>query len=555
MGLSPEPQKRELAPGFPIRFAELRLAALSWERDAVHMPAALSPLASDYALVLGNSLNDQYPLRMEGFPQRWHAAVWHGFVYYAFERNATDEEWAAISARMDRLWLERAEVTEAYWDDEVLPELRAIYERIDAIDARHTPGDALADAWDGAWRDVERAWQLHMDVTPGVYRILDELHEAYAVGVPGATRGDASRLLQGSDNELVAVDRATDELAAIAEANPAIREALRAGARSFEALEILEGGPSFVAAVTTTLTVHGHLGQLADDLEMASFGEQPELYVAEIAKRLDGSAIGTTERSRQLRHQADELVEQAMTALSSNPEALRRFEVVLALARRVGPLSERHNYWIDRAALAHLRRLAIRVGRRLVFDGVIEHHADVFYLRRAEVGSLLRAPRNQRSVVARRRKKHQAASRINPMSRIGSSPTSSDDRPHFTPPEPSPAGAGFQGTGASPGVARGPARVVLDLAGFARVNPGDIIVCHSSNTSFVPIFSIAGGLITNVGGLLSHAAIVAREFGLPAVVGLADATARIADGQELEIDGTQGTVRLLSANESRRTTG
>src|SRR5437762_13194149 len=106
--MSADPQTHEIAREFPIQFPEPRLASLTWERDAVHMPAALSPLAADYALVLGNSLNDQYPLRLDGFPQRWHAAVWHGYVYYAFERNTTDEEWAAIQARIDRLCWERA---------------------------------------------------------------------------------------------------------------------------------------------------------------------------------------------------------------------------------------------------------------------------------------------------------------------------------------------------------------------------------------------------------------------------------------------------------------
>jgi pyruvate,water dikinase len=99
--------------------------------------------------------------------------------------------------------------------------------------------------------------------------------------------------------------------------------------------------------------------------------------------------------------------------------------------------------------------------------------------------------------------------------------------------------------GASAGVARGPARIVLDVDGFARVQPGDIIVCRSSNPSFVPIFSIAAGLITNVGGLLSHAAVVAREFGLPAVVGVADATTRLVDGQDVEIDGTTGAIQVF----------
>ena len=80
---------------------------------------------------------------------------------------------------------------------------------------------------------------------------------------------------------------------------------------------------------------------------------------------------------------------------------------------------------------------------------------------------------------------------------------------------------------------------------FGRIQPGDIIVCPSSNPSWVPVFAIAGGLVTNTGGVLSHAAVVAREFGLPAVVGTGDATARIADGRTVEIDGTRGTVRLL----------
>jgi phosphoenolpyruvate synthase/pyruvate phosphate dikinase len=70
-------------------------------------------------------------------------------------------------------------------------------------------------------------------------------------------------------------------------------------------------------------------------------------------------------------------------------------------------------------------------------------------------------------------------------------------------------------------------------------------VCPASNPSWVPVFAIAGGLVTNTGGVLAHAAVVAREFGLPAVVGVTSATTLIADGREIEIDGTAGTVKLL----------
>ena len=87
--------------------------------------------------------------------------------------------------------------------------------------------------------------------------------------------------------------------------------------------------------------------------------------------------------------------------------------------------------------------------------------------------------------------------------------------------------------------------MILTSTEFDRIGPGDVIVCPSSNPSWVPVFTIAGGLVTNTGGVLSHAAVVAREFGLPAVVGVAGATTAIADGRQLEIDGTAGTVRLL----------
>jgi pyruvate,water dikinase len=103
----------------------------------------------------------------------------------------------------------------------------------------------------------------------------------------------------------------------------------------------------------------------------------------------------------------------------------------------------------------------------------------------------------------------------------------------------------LRGTGASAGVAHGIARVVMGPDDFARVAPGEIIVCPSSNPSWVPLFSVAGGLLTNTGGVLSHAAVVAREFGLPAVVGLKDVTTRVADGRTVELDGTTGYVRLL----------
>ena len=115
-----------------------------------------------------------------------------------------------------------------------------------------------------------------------------------------------------------------------------------------------------------------------------------------------------------------------------------------------------------------------------------------------------------------------------------------------------------------PGSFAGRACIVLGPDDFDRVMPGDIIVAPASNPGWVPLFSIAGGFVTDTGGVLSHAAVVAREFGVPAVVGTGDATKRIADGRIVEIDGhdrarparcdrtrRSATARLLTADDAR----
>ena len=104
------------------------------------------------------------------------------------------------------------------------------------------------------------------------------------------------------------------------------------------------------------------------------------------------------------------------------------------------------------------------------------------------------------------------------------------------------------GTGASPGTACGPARTVHSVDGFSDVRPGDVLVCRTTDPAWTPLFAVASAIITETGGMLSHAAIVAREFGIPAVVGVTDALNLITTGTTLVVDGTEGTVREERAN-------
>lgn len=104
----------------------------------------------------------------------------------------------------------------------------------------------------------------------------------------------------------------------------------------------------------------------------------------------------------------------------------------------------------------------------------------------------------------------------------------------------------LKGAAGSKGVARATTRVVSDAREFARVQPGDVLVCATTQPSWTPLFRVVSALVADAGGVLSHGAIVAREYKLPAVVGTGYATRAIQDAQLIEVDGTNGVVTILA---------
>ncbi|MEH1123109.1 PEP/pyruvate-binding domain-containing protein [Micromonospora sp. CPCC 206061] len=108
------------------------------------------------------------------------------------------------------------------------------------------------------------------------------------------------------------------------------------------------------------------------------------------------------------------------------------------------------------------------------------------------------------------------------------------------------------GVPSSPGRVRGPARLVRSVDDFSRVQRGDVLVCRTTDPAWTPLFRLAAGVVTETGGVLCHAAIVAREYRIPAVVGATGATTRVPDGEHVTIDGTLGTVAALPVHLERR---
>jgi pyruvate,water dikinase len=191
-------------------------------------------------------------------------------------------------------------------------------------------------------------------------------------------------------------------------------------------------------------------------------------------------------------------------------------------------------YW-QMVLTGEVRLLALRMGGDLVRDGRLERADDVLFLTPDDYEDT--AVRDLRSLVAQRRAEWERWCGVVPPKIIGTNAGVT--------PTAAPAGAGeLRGAPASRGQVTGTARIVLDPEDGARLRRGDILVCVMTTPAWTPLFSIVGGVITETGGALSHPAITAREYGIPAVVAARDATSRIREGQTVTIDGAAGLVTL-----------
>jgi rifampicin phosphotransferase len=536
----------DTAPAIPVDFDiawDPSDAQLQWDWDDMHWPSPLAPLAKDFGLLILEGINASY-VRF-GAPFNLRARFVAGYAYLAMDYGVPDDDVKSAFDRLRDAHRAFAPDNARYWRDEALPALREIYAFVDAIDVDDIAGSGLADDWEAAWDRITEAWRIHFVAIRGAYISSEDLSDFYERVVPEAAPGEAMALIQGGNDVLQDVEAGIELLVDRIREDARLADRLRA--RPLPDLdEIAAMAPERAAEIRGFLEEHGHLGQAFDDLALPSWAEEPSLLLAEIAKRLVDSPERHAQRRARLRQDAARLLAAVRERVAAQPDDIAELERRFDLAREIGPLTEIHNHRIARMSQAHLRRLAFRVGRRLVRDGSISEPSDVLYLHRHEVSELLRAPEDRSASIAERRAEQARQRTLKPPTKLGRAEPDFGLTSRFDVPREAAGDADeLKGTGASAGVVRGPARVALGAEDFERIQRGDIIVCPSSNPSWVPVFAIAGGLVTNTGGVLAHAAVVAREFGLPAVVGVAGATDRIADGRMVEIDGTAGTVKLL----------
>jgi phosphohistidine swiveling domain-containing protein len=236
-------------------------------------------------------------------------------------------------------------------------------------------------------------------------------------------------------------------------------------------------------------------------------------------------------------------------------EALEEMREANAVNLRMAPLTPDHHFYIDQGANAHVRLVLLAVGRKLVEAGRLDEPDDVLFLRYNELRALIGGPDalDARALVGTRRAERDAARELHPRDWVGTVTPSQlafpylvnwgyPERFHRQQSEDESVISGIAG---SPGTIEGIARVVTTVDEFDEVRDGDILVCQMTNPAWVVLFTKIGGLVTDTGGTTSHPAVLAREFGIPAVIGTSVATRRIKTGDRLRVDGGAGRVEIL----------
>jgi phosphohistidine swiveling domain-containing protein len=244
----------------------------------------------------------------------------------------------------------------------------------------------------------------------------------------------------------------------------------------------------------------------------------------------------------------EELTVETERRLAAEPEKLETFRAWQTSGQQRTVLLEDHNFYIDQKSHVAARIPCLAIGRRLAEQGAIDSPDDVFYLTEQDMqNAALDQSARLQAAVAERRAERACWMHTLPPATIGEGavdPSLAMTR-FFGPTGEEPAQDGvIKGIAASAGVVRGTARVIRTLDEVERLGAGEILVAYATAPPWTPLFAVASAVVTDTGGMLSHCAVVAREYGLPAVVGTKVATQRIEDGMLITVDGGNGTVHI-----------
>jgi phosphoenolpyruvate synthase/pyruvate phosphate dikinase len=312
---------------------------------------------------------------------------------------------------------------------------------------------------------------------------------------------------------------------------------------SLDGLTDVAGGGEAHDALGAYLANYGMrcVGEI--DISRPRWSERPAALVPVILGNVENFEPGAHRRRfDQGRQEAWEKEQDLLARLRALPDGERKADETKAMIDRLRTFIGYREYPKFGMVSRYLiyKRALLGEAERLVGDGVLRDREDIFFLRFDELRDVVGTRQADDQLIRARREAfagHQTLTPPRVLTSDGEALTGSYRRDDV------PADA-LVGLAVSTGTVEGRARVVLDMSA-ADLEPGDVLVTAFTDPSWSPVFVTIAALVTEVGGLMTHGAVVAREYGLPAVVGVEGATRRIRNGQRIRVDGTSGYVEIL----------
>ena len=562
------------SPEFPVKWQSETEKKLFWVYDDLHCPQPLSPMYFDIG---GWWLSCDHMFRRFGTPFAvdWTAKEVNGYLYTAAIPQDHDFEVPAMeygSTYHPRINLDPEYATRigaylgavlptyglnfaTWWRERLVPEMRR---NLDYLESKIFKADEIPlMEWAVILEDAidihDRHWKIHwmlnfaqLSATLNLQAVMQEVH------------GKVDQTLLGRLQNSAA-DRNWDALETLwkiketAKKSKVLLDAFKKTGMEIHA-ELMKTaeGKKLLEAVTAYQKEFGWHAVWSHEFIFPSRYEEAG-PVLDVIKGYIESDYNYPKAVKDLAEDIKAASAEMLKGLKG--EALEKMKAANDINLRMAPLTPDHHFYIDQGTNQHMRVVLISIGKKLVKEGVLDQPDDVIFLKYNELRYLLGDLKgyDARSIVKKRREERKAAYKFRPADFIGTATESQLAFPYLNlwgfPEKLTRAKAEkgqVTGLAASPGVIEGIAKVVMSIDEFDQVNPGDIMVCQMTNPAWTPLFAVIAGIVTDAGGVVSHPAVMAREFGIPAVIGTSVATLKIKTGDRIRVDGGKGLVEILS---------
>lgn len=553
-----EPQRLPIPPDFPVEWGSEE-EQLFWEIDRVHFLGPIPLLVQDFAKLLNNG----FSLAAEDFDMtiRWKKKFIHNFDYTAVIPAVPLAEMEAQTQRSLKKFGKGVHAIKQNWEQIHLPEVQESLRFWESFDLRTAGMPALLDHVGATLIRFERLWHIHFLTVFPLYFAISQFDELYSDLFGQENALHAYRLLQGFDNKTLETDRALWALSQKALSNPAMKDLFETEA-SAQIVNTLKHNPEALEFSKALGVFLANYGQRANgwNLNEVSWIEDPTTVVKTLKEYVLEPPADPAIEMKALSDKREQSIQEAKSALQGYPQPVQdEFETMLFAAQYANVLSEDHGFWIDFRSNYKVRCVIIEFGRRFSEAGLIDSPQDVFHLSLEQLQQTVQQwpPRSEQKVGRAEKTAFAACLNLTPPPVLGTAPPGPPpDDPiartlskFFGLPvsdePPSPDTKSLLGHAGSSGTVRGPAKVVLSMQDADKLQEGDILVTATTAPPWTPLFATAAAVVTDAGGVLCHCAVVAREYGIPAVVGTIHATTVIQDGQMLEVNGNTGQVKIV----------